>query len=104
MLAAKICACILFCLLLIPLGGFLYVDDYGSWGGAARAVLDWLAENQWPADGVPLAGGGTLAFATRRPRGATGHGAFYAWKSSPYDPQRPFSEGGFTWFTRRLRL
>ena len=73
--------------LLMP-GGFMYIDDYGSWGGARAAVLDWLDSNGWPRKG-----GGVLDFPSQKPRGV-GHGALWLWKSNPYDPKRPFAEGG----------
>ena len=28
-------------------GGWLYVDDYHAWGGAKRAVDEWLAKSNW---------------------------------------------------------
>ena len=28
-------------------GGLLYVDDYFTWGGARKAVQEWLAKHGW---------------------------------------------------------
>ena len=32
---------------LLSLGGWMYLDDYQTWGGAKRAVDEWLDQNNW---------------------------------------------------------
>lgn len=39
--------------LLVP-GGVLIIDDFGSWDGARKAVLEWLAETKEPLLLVPI--------------------------------------------------
>ena len=57
-------------------GGWLYIDDFNTWGGAKRAVHQWLEENGWGPEYTGL----------RLPK----KGPLHMWKSNPYKVRRPF--------------
>ena len=59
-------------------GGWLYLDDYQAWGGATRAVDEWLAKNNWTKH-ARLVG----AFS-----GA--NGPFSLWKNQAFSRTHPF--------------
>jgi len=74
---------------LLSPGGWMYVDDYGAFQGARRAVDEWLNAKKWM-------GHARMAKAFKRarnhPRGATEDqlGSFFVWKARPYSDQTPF--------------
>ena len=58
-------------------GGWLYIDDYSSFGGAHKAVDNWLrTEHNLRTRGC------------RKTRDRLG--SLHLWKTRPYDPSRPF--------------
>ena len=60
-------------------GGWLYIDDYMTWGGCHTAVLEWLREHGWEDEARKV---GAI------PRAHTGR--FNLWKSLPYNSSKPF--------------
>ena len=62
-------------------GGWLYVDDFGTFGGARRAVLEWLDRNGWTREAT-------------RVKAFPPHNAdrFMLWKRAPYNSTNPFAE------------
>ena len=65
-------------------GGWLYVDDYFAFGGARKAVDDWLERNRWTNEARRVG-----AFNHSLPGG---YGTrFNLWKADPYSSTRPFA-------------
>ena len=63
---------------LLSPGGWLYIDDYAAWGGARRAVDEWLAARNWTAHARKV---------SAYPKGKR---AFNLWKANPYSDELPF--------------
>ena len=70
-------------------GGWLYIDDYGSFAGARKAVDQWLEANGWTRQAHEA-----RAFKTGRvnPKdvGDDQQGSFHVMKSRPFNASRPF--------------
>ena len=74
---------------LLQPGGWLTVDDYYTWGGAQKAVDDWLVEHNWTQAARKV-----HAFLPSK-HGPT-PGLNYVFKSDPFDEAAPF--GAWTVF------
>ena len=61
-------------------GGWLSVDDYATWGGARRAVNEWLQARNWSHE----------ATAAKAFPGRHNVHRFTLWKSDPYSEAAPF--------------
>ena len=59
-------------------GGFMAVDDYFTWGGASKAVNEWLQEHNWTQ-------------AAHDVHAFTHGGVNYVYKNKPFNASRPFS-------------
>ena len=70
-------------------GGWLYVDDYGSFAGARKAVDQWLAANGWVGEARKA-----MAFKTGRvnPKAVSDDqlGSFHVMKATPFSTSHPF--------------
>ena len=69
-------------------GGWLYLDDYTTWGGAKRAVDEWLAKNNWTthAHRVGAFPGNHSGKSKTR---------FSLWKNHAFSRTRPFMSDPF---------
>ena len=72
-------------------GGWLYVDDYYVWGGAKKAVDDWLAQHRGWTHQAHIMGAFDDLNRTS-PTGDPHNKRFQLLKSNPYTEERPFSD------------
>ena len=61
-------------------GGWLYLDDYKAWGGAKRAMNEWLHRNGWWQKAIDAG-----AFPQ-----TSNAGRFAVWKNTNYSASEPF--------------
>lgn len=79
---------------LVP-GGWLYVDDYSAFGGAKRAVDEWIHSNTWLRQARRALAYKQGRVAPRGP-GDDGLGSFQVVKARPYSTEKPFDDSNET--------